>query len=63
MTHPTHPVDATSDQPISAVVQRQSVQAMAAELGLRTDGVIAAVSSLLKAQQITQESLQLEVRV
>lgn len=36
---------------------------MEAELGLRTDGVIAAVSSLLKAQQITQECLQLEVRV
>jgi hypothetical protein len=65
MPHPTDQrADARPDQQAgSVVVQKQSVQAIRAELALRTSGVIDSVSCLQKAQQITQESLQLEVCV
>ena len=65
MNHRTdHRADARPDQQAgSVVVQKQSVQAIRAELALSTSSVIDSVSCLQKAQQITQESLQLEVCV
>jgi hypothetical protein len=44
-------------------IQAHSASAIETELALRMDGVIKSIQSLEAAQQITQDSLQLEVCV
>jgi hypothetical protein len=52
------------DRPTQSVkIETQSPRAIQAELVLRMDGVIHSIQSLERAQQITQECLQLEVSV
>lgn len=56
--------DTTADKARPEInIQEQSANAIQTELTLRMESVISSINSLERAQQVTQEALQLEVCV